>query len=209
MLKKSLLDALFGKTKKALLTQLYAHPEQGWHLRELARVAGVSSTMLSKEANLLAAAGLILEERDGNRRRIRANPDSPIFEELRGIARKTAGLAEIVGDALQGVAGIDYAFIFGSVARGEEHAGSDVDVCVVGSARSLAVNQAMSAVEAAVGRPVNPLVYTLAELRERRESANYFVLTMLGSKKIFLIGDDDEFDRALAKPGTEKQSPDP
>jgi len=194
-----MLDALFGKTKKSLIATLYAHPEQSWHLRELARATGASPTMIGKEADVLSEAGLILDEKDGNRRRMKANPDCPIFDELRSIAKKTAGLAEIVKDALALVPGVEFAFIFGSVARSEERSDSDVDVCVVGDASNREVTLAMGSIEPSVGRPVNPLVYSVEELREKVGNESHFVAKMLASKKIFLIGSDGELNRTVGR----------
>lgn len=192
----SLADALFGKTKKAVISFLFARPDSSWHLRELARAASVSPTMLSKEADLLVSAGIVLEERDGNRRVFRADPNCPIFEELRGIARKTGGVADIVRNAIDGVKGVRLAFIFGSVARGEERSGSDIDVCVLANESLTEISKALSAIEPAVGRPINPMVYSDDELREKVESANPFIARMMASPKIFLIGDQSELDQA-------------
>ncbi|QJC55061.1 hypothetical protein HC248_00324 [Polaromonas vacuolata] len=197
--RKSLLDALFGKTKKTLITTLFAHPEVSWHLRGLARASGTSPTMISKEVKVLSEAGLILDEKDGNRRRIKANPDCPIFDELRMIAKKTAGLAELVKDALASISGVQFAFIFGSLARGDERGDSDVDVCVVGSALNREVNLAMASIEESVARSVNPIVYSVEELRKKVESENHFVAKLMASKKIFLIGDDDAFGKSVGR----------
>ena len=190
---QSLVDALFGKTRKAVISKLFTHPEQSWHLRELARVAGVSPTMLSKEIDSLAASGIVIDSKDGNRRLIQANDQCPIFDELRGIARKTAGLADVIHQALLPLQNIDFAFIFGSVARGEERAGSDIDVCIVGSVATASVFDALSATETALGRPVNPIVYTESELNEKAVNGNHFVAKMIGSKLIFVIGNADVF----------------
>lgn len=192
----SLADALFGKTKKAIICFLFARPDQSWHLRELARAASVSPTMLGKEADLLVSAGLVLDERDGNRRILRANPECPIFEELRGIARKTGGVADIVRAALEGIKEVRLAFIFGSIARGEERAGSDIDVCILANESLTEISKALSAIETSVGRPINPMIYSEEELREKTEGANPFIGRMLASPKIFLIGGQDELDRA-------------
>ncbi|MDP2195155.1 MAG: nucleotidyltransferase domain-containing protein [Rhodocyclaceae bacterium] len=190
----SLADALFGKTRKAAIGLLFSHPEQSWHLRELARRAAVSPTMLGKEMASLAAAGIVLDERDGNRRRFRANPDCPIFPELCGIARKTAGVADVLRDALLPLAGIDCAFIFGSVARGEAQAASDVDLCVLGDIAYNVLLAALATAEAAVGRPINPMLYTRAEFRQKRTDENPFVCRMLAAEKIFLIGNPHELE---------------
>lgn len=194
-----LADALFGKTRKALIGILFSHPEKTWHIRELARQGGVSPTMLSKEADLLSAAGIILAAADGNRRILKANPDCPIFEELRGIARKTAGIADILRAALVDLPGIDSAFIFGSIAQGEERAGSDVDVCVIGTASYRQVSTVLSASEHAVGRPVNPVLYTAEELQQKFRSGNPFVLGLFSSNRIFLIGDQHGLDETVGR----------
>ena len=189
-----LADALFGKTRKGLIGVLFSNPERSWHLRELARRAGVSPTMLGKEADLLSAAGIILSSADGNRRVLRANPDCPIFDELRGIARKTAGIADVLRSALAELDDIETAFIFGSVAKGEERSGSDVDVCVIGTVAYRQLASALSGVESTLGRPVNPVLYTPDELRLKYGNENPFILGMLSSERIFLIGDQDGLD---------------
>ena len=201
----SLADALFARTRKAAIGILFSHPEKSWHLRELARYAGVSPTMIGKEMDALSSAGIVLNERDGNRRSLRANPDCPIYEELRGIARKTSGLADVLREALSRLDGIDFAFVFGSVATGEERADSDVDVCVVGRIPYRSVMNALSGTEVAVGRPVNPVLYSREEFRQKSEAGNPFVSGLLSSKRIFLIGDDNAIERAVAR--TRKDRP--
>jgi len=193
-----LADALFGKTRKAAVSVLFSRPEKSWHLRELARYAGLSPTMIGKEMDVLASAGIVLEVRDGNRRSLRANPDCPIFEELRGIARKTSGLADVLREALSRLNGIDVAFVFGSVAAGAERSGSDVDVCVIGRVPYRSVVDALCAAEDAVGRPVNPVLYSPSEFRRKIEGRNPFVSRLLSSKRILLIGDDHAIERAAA-----------
>ncbi len=200
----SLADALFGKTKKAVISILYSKPEKSWHLRELARAAFLSPTMLGKEINLLASAGIVLDTADGNRRMVRANPGCPIFDELRGLARKTAGVADIVKEALFDIPGIDFAFIFGSVARGQERADSNVDVCVIGAASPRNINDVLGSVEATLGRPINPIVYTAHELRDKVLRQSPFVSNMLVSEKLFLIGDNDGLERTVRPSGSVK-----
>lgn len=190
-----LIDALFGKTKKSVIALLFANPDRNWHLRELARITSTSPTMIGKELDLLTAAGIVCEESDGNRRRVWANPACSIFDELRGIARKTVGLADVVKEALWDIPDIEVAFIFGSVARGEERADSDVDVCVIGNASNRAVGEAMGKVEKAIGRPVNAIVYKAKELREKLSNESPFVTKMLSTQKLFLVGDSGELER--------------
>lgn len=185
----SLADALFGKTKKRAIGIIFARPEKSWHLRELARLADVSPTMLSKEMDLLSAAGIIIDEKDGNRRRLRANTECPIFQELRGIALKTTGLGDVLRECLASVDGIDSAFIFGSVAQGVERADSDVDVCVIGNISYERLLSALSAAEKTIVRTINPVLYKEKEIGDKIAQGNPFVMKMLSSKRIPLIGD--------------------
>jgi predicted nucleotidyltransferase len=205
----SLADALFGKTKKSALGILFSKPERSLHLRELARLSGVSAPMIGKEMDTLCAAGIVLEKRDGNRRVFQANLACPIFEEIRGIARKTAGIADVLREALDSVDGVKLAFIFGSVATGEERADSDVDVCIVGTASFGAVLNALSERTSSIGRTINPVVYSSEEFTKKAQSSNPFVSNLLRSKRVFLVGDEHDFKCQLGEPyavGTASQA---
>ena len=182
----SLADALFGKARKAALGVLFSNPERQIHLRELARLAGVSATMIGKEMDTLTLAGIALERRDGNRRVFQANTQCPIFPELQSMARKTSGIADLIREGLVHLAGIESAFIFGSVAKGEERADSDVDLCIVGHVSYSDVLSAMANTESTIGRKINPVVYSPEELRRKSAEGNPLVTGMLSGKRINL-----------------------
>jgi predicted nucleotidyltransferase len=201
----SLADALFSKTKQAVIGILFSDGDKAVHLRELARLAGVSAPALSKELDVLIAAGLLIEQRDGNRRTVRANAESPIFQELKGIAVKTAGVADVVRSALAGLGGIEVAFIFGSVARGEARSNSDIDLCVVGTMKNRDVMNAAAVAERTLKRAVNPVVYSPHEFRERLSRGGTFVERISEGQKIFVVGQQGEFDK-LSKPGKAGQA---
>ncbi len=192
-----LADALFGKTKKATIALLFSRPGQALHLRELARLAAVSPAMMAKEMAVLLRAGLVEEARDGNRRLFRANAASPVFDELASIARKTAGVADVLRAALAGVAGIELAFVFGSVASGQAHATSDVDLWVVGSCDYGALLSACARAAEQLARPVNPVLYAPRELAARVAEDNAFVAQVRQRPRIELIGSGDDIARAL------------
>ena len=200
-----LADALFGKTKKAVLGVLFSDPERPVHLRELARLAGVSPTMIGKEMDTLTMAGIAIERRDGNRRVFQANARCPILAELQNIARKTSGVADLIGEALHRLDGIEAAFIFGSVARGTERAGSDVDVCIVGRVSHKDVLNALADAERAIGRTINPVIYSVEEFRRKSGDGSPLVSGMLSGPKIALIGEPDESAAEPGKPGGSRQ----
>jgi predicted nucleotidyltransferase len=195
----SIADALFSRTRKAVIGLLFAQPGQAVHLRELARMAGVSPSMMAKEMELMLRAGLVEERRDGNRRLFQANRSSPVFPELAGLARKTTGVADALREALAAVQGIELAFVFGSVARGEDTAASDVDLFVVGECEYGELLQACQLAAQALGRPVNPVLYTAAELAERVREGNPFIEDVRRHARISLTGRDDDIARALGE----------
>lgn len=160
-------------------------------------MAAVSPAMMAKEMAVLLRAGLVAEERDGNRRLFRANSASPVFEELASIARKTAGVADVLRAALAGVAGIELAFVFGSVARGQARAESDVDLWVVGHCDYSALLGACAQAAEQLARPVNPVLYAPQELAARVAEDNAFVAQVRQRPRIELIGSGDDIARAL------------
>jgi len=195
----SIADALFSKTKQAALGLLFAQDSAPVHLRELARQAGVSAAMMAKELDVLLRAGLVAEQRDGNRRLFRAERASPVFEELAGIARKTVGVAPVLRKVLVGVAGVEQAFVFGSVARGAAHAGSDVDLWVTGHCDYGALLGACAQAAALLGRPVNPVFYTPQELAGLVREDNPFVAEVRQQPRITLQGNADDIARTLGE----------
>jgi predicted nucleotidyltransferase len=152
---------------------------------------------LHRELKLLAEAGFLSRHTVGNQVRYQANWDCPIFNELAGIFRKTSGLADIIRAALLPLANaVNVAFIFGSVARGEERVASDVDVCVIGSASFTEVVMALSDMRQQLGREINPVVMSHEQFIAKLNVGEQFVSRVMSEPKLFLIG--DEYD--LGKP---------
>ena len=146
---------------------------------------------LTRELKRLADVGLLNRERRGNQLVYSANRQSPIFQELAGILRKTSGLADVVAEALEPLSDrIEVTFIFGSVARGAETASSDVDVLIIGSVDFGAVVEAVHPVQERLSREINPKVFSQREWKAKVRENNPFISDVLLKKKIFLIGDE-------------------
>lgn len=188
----SLSDALFTATQRRVLARLFGQPGRSQTISELIHATGAGSGAVQREVARLAGSGLLTVEQVGNQKRYRANPDSPIHDELAAIVRKTFGLAEPVREALAPLARhILAAFIYGSVAKGADTAGSDIDLLLV--ADDLTYADAMGALHPlaeVLGRSVNPTLYPRAELRKRIEAGNSFVSRVLEQPRIWLIGDE-------------------
>lgn len=189
----NLLDTLFGVQRQRALGWLLLHPDDGVHVRELARLTGTSAGSLHRELARLAEAGLLTRSKRGNQVLYRANRACPVFAELAGLFRKTGGLADVLRAALLGLADrIRFALVFGSVARGTETSLSDVDVLVVGEADFAEVVMALHPCQDVLGREVNPVVYSEAEWRARVDRDDPFVRDILHNPVMLLLGVMDD-----------------
>ncbi|HKL22480.1 MAG TPA: nucleotidyltransferase domain-containing protein [Tichowtungia sp.] len=191
-------ELLFSAYRRQVLALLLLRPQERYHVREIARLTGIVPGSLHRELKLLAAAGLLLREETGNQVLYRANRACPIYEELAGIFRKTIGLADILREALLPIgAALELAFVFGSVARGEEHTDSDIDLLVLGSVDFVAVVGALADTHHRLGREVNPVVMTRTEFMQKFHAEDRFVRRIAGEARIFVVGGEDDFGKLV------------
>jgi predicted nucleotidyltransferase len=189
----SLADALFGKTRRAVLGLIFGHPDEAFYMRQISRTLNLGQGALLRELQRLTAAGILLHEAQGRQVYYRANKACPIYTGLQGLLLKTVGLVDVLRAALAPLADkIAVAFVYGSMAQGRAQVGSDVDVMVIGQVSFAEVAAAFGPTQDALGRDVNPSVYPAEELRQRLRVGNHFLTTVLGDPKLFLIGGDDE-----------------
>jgi DNA-binding transcriptional ArsR family regulator len=193
----SLAAALLGASRAAVLAALYLRPEESLHVRELARVTGVLPGTLHRELRALASLGLLTRREEGRQVYYAADRESPLFEEIAGLLRKTAGLADVLRVALEPLADhLRVAFIYGSMAAGTAGPSSDVDSMAIGDAGFVDLVKPLHATQQALRREVNPTAMTIAELAKRRRARDGSVQSVLKGPKIWLIGGEDD----LAEP---------
>lgn len=187
--------------RRQVLALLLLHPERKLHVREISRLTGTTAGTMNKELARLHEAGLLERERVGNQLRYSANRSHQIYPELTGILRKTVGLADVLIEALAPLAeAIEISFIYGSVARGTETAGSDVDLLIVGTVDFGTVIESLHGVERKLGREVNAKVFSRREWNAKVRAGDAFAAEILKGPKIKLVGDVDE----PRKPGRHK-----
>lgn len=192
-----LAETLFSDYRRRILALLLLRSDENFHVREISRLTGVPAGSLHRELKLLTSAGLLSRQAMGNQVRYHAERSCPIFHELAGIFRKTSGLADIIRTALQPLSSaITAAFIFGSVARGEERATSDVDVCVVGTASFTDVVMALADMNQKLGREINPVVMPYEQFTAKLAAGEQFATRIMSEPKLFLIGNEHD----LGKP---------
>lgn len=196
---------LFSAYHRRILALLLLRPDEGFHVREIARLAKVPAGSLHRELRLLSESGLLLREPAGNQVRYRVNRDCPIFMELAGILRKTVGLADVLREVLAPAAKrIQAAFVYGSVAKGTETAGSDIDVMIISDDVTYPdIMQLLMEVESKVGRKINPTVYGRTEWHRKLAERGGFLQRVMEQPRIYLIGTDDDLPK-LRKSGKDR-----
>ena len=178
--------------QKALALLLLA-PGRRLHLREIARLTRTSPGAMGRELDRLQAVGLLRSHRVGNQLQFEAEPGHPVYAELSALLRKTVGLADILASALAGLGDqVRVAFVFGSMARGGEHASSDIDLMVIGDADFGSVATAVHGPQAELGREVNPKLYSPSEWRKRLAEGSSFLGEVMAQPRIFVIGGEDD-----------------
>ena len=189
----SLADALFSGTQQRVLAWLFGQPGRSFYATELIGLAGAGSGAVQRELVRLAQSGLITARAVGNQKHYQANPEAPIYAELCGIVQKTVGLAEPLREALAPLAArIRAAFVYGSIAKREDTASSDIDLMLISDDLAYSdLYAALDAVSHRLGRTVNPTIYTPQELAKRVKRKDAFATRVLAQPKIWLIGGED------------------
>lgn len=190
-----LADALFTKVQQRVLGLLFGNPGRSFYANELIELAGSGTGAVQRELARLESSGLATVTRVGNQKHYQANPGSPVYAELRGLVLKTSGLVDVLRAALQPLkSGIENAFVYGSVAKQQDTADSDIDLMVISDTLSYAeLFGALEDAAAQLGRTVNPTVYSRRELDKRLRSDNAFIKRVWSQPRLPVIGDLHDF----------------
>ncbi len=190
----SISDALFTKTQQRVLGLLYGKPGQSFYTNEIVRRAAMGRGTIRRELDRLVAAGLLMTSHEGNQHHYQANPDNPVYHELLGIVRKTFGIVDVISSALVAVDGqVDLAFIYGSIAKGEDTASSDIDLLVITDSLAYAdLMTVLTDAEQSLDRPVNPSIYTVEQIKNKLKQKNALLTRLMEQPKLWVKGDEND-----------------
>lgn len=196
-----MLETLLGsKLRAKVLGWLFSHPDERYFVRQLTALVNEDSTNVSRELSRLERTGILVSTTEGKQKYYQANRKSPLFDDLHGLMLKTVGVADVLRSALvPAQEKIKIAFIFGSIAAGNEDRRSDIDVMVIGRVSFEEVVSLLSPAEEKLKREVNPVVYPFAEFKKKVKEDHHFIKTVLEDQKIFLLGDEDELTKLAGK----------
>lgn len=193
-----MLQKLFSsRVRVEILSTFLMNPERELYVREVARLTGEDYKNVSMELRNLEEIGLLSSRNEGNLKYFSLNKEFVIYEELKSIFMKTKGAVGILREAVSTKRDIDYAFIYGSFATGEERAESDIDLMVIGRISLEEVLALIRGPEEKLSREINVSLYDLQEIRKRVKDHDPFIMEVLGGSKIMLIGDENELRRII------------
>jgi predicted nucleotidyltransferase len=192
-------ELLFGRTRAALLRELYANPDRRISFNELVRRLRSGPGAISRELAMLTEAGLVIEQREGNQRFLSAGVASPVFAEIRAFIAKASGVPSLLREALRDLEdSIDVAVIFGSVAHGAERADSDVDLFIVGSPGYSVVTERLYGVQERLGRRVQTLYFDPKSAVDRASLRKPATRALLSGPKLFVLGDERTLEASMS-----------
>ena len=188
-------NVLFTKTQQKVLGLLFGRPDQSFYLNKIVDLSKMGRGTIKRELERMEIAGIVFKTKIGNQNHYQANPDCPIFSELMGVVRKTFGIADVIKAALDSIQNeVRLAFIYGSIAKAEDTARSDVDLLIVSD--RLAFSEVMELLfesEISLGRSINPTIYSLDQIKEKIWQDNAFITRILEQPKIWIKEDEDVY----------------
>jgi len=191
------IEKIFGsRTRAKVLSWFYMHSDESFFVRQIATILKEDSTNVSREMAKLEKAGILSSSRQGNLKYFQANKACSFYNDLKGFILKTAGVIGELRSAVEKLPDIKYAFVYGSFARGEDRADSDVDLIIIGDVDLEKLDSVIGKLEKMFGRTINHITYDLKEFLAKKRAKDGFIMDVLKEKKVMLTGDERELKKA-------------
>lgn len=182
-----------SKIRRLLLKTFFADVEAEYYVRQLASLNKISAGTAHRELKKLSSSGILRVRPVGNIRLYSLDRENPIYEEMKNLINKTEGAIKLVSDAIAGIRGVRVAFIYGSLAKGEERSDSDIDIFLIGDGideDELVVR--LGSLEKKMSKEINFTRYTESEYKKEKKNKNSFLLEVVAGKKVFIKGGENE-----------------
>jgi predicted nucleotidyltransferase len=189
----NILKTLFSSEVRInILSHFFMHPDEGYYIRQLEKILKKPVSNIQKELVKLEKIDLLSSSVEGNQKRYILKNEFPLYDELRNIFIKTTGLSDLIRDSLHLIKKIEFVFIYGSFATGDETSQSDVDLMIVGNVSDIIINKSIKEVEKQINRMINYSIYSKGEIEKRISANDNFIKTILEAPIILIIGNKDD-----------------
>ena len=193
----TLSQLLSSRTRAEIFKLLFGTREEELHIREIQRRSGLNDRTIRQELAKLQKLDLVIGRKDSNRVYYRANKSNPLFHDIRNLVLKSIGLIDVLREALNDRR-IQIAFVFGSISDGRETSFSDVDLLIIGKLGMRDVSALLSGAADKIGREINTHVMTRDEIKKRYGVKEHFIVNVVKSPKLFILGTEDDL-KAMVK----------
>jgi predicted nucleotidyltransferase len=190
-------EILSSRIRAAIFRLLFGFDAKEIYMRDLERRSGFSIGAIQAELKKLLRFELLEKRKDGNRIYFQANKNHPLYSDLRNLVFKTNCLIDIIKDALINSDAIKYAFIFGSFARNEETASSDIDLMVIGDLTLRHLTGMLAGLSDKLNREINPHCLGEQDFIRRKNAGEPFINRICEESRLFIIGNENDF-KAMA-----------
>jgi hypothetical protein len=195
--KSIIAEALFPRIRGKVLGLFMLNPEKQFYFRQATRIIGDSPASIQRELKSLTAAGILRMEPIGMQKFYRANQESPVFEELRLITRKTFGVAETLKGVLSPhIDKIQIGWISDSGATSGEN---EIVLILIGTLWVGDLASILEPVEALLRRPINPGLYDNEDFIKKCEADEVFLQAAVRADNVFIIGNQDELNNLIGR----------
>lgn len=181
-----------SKARLAIFRLYFTNPDKSFYLRELERELDIPVSMLRKELINLEKDGLFISSRTGNLLYYSLNKKYPLYNEIKSIVFKTIGIRGTLSKKLSSLKNIDVAFIYGSYAKNQDRAKSDIDLFLIGNIDENRLLEKVNKLEKEFKREINYSLYSRKDFKKKKEQKDSFIEDVLENKKVFLIGEEDD-----------------
>ena len=163
------MDNLFSgiiasKTRVKLLMRFFFNPDTRSYLRELSKEFGVSSNAVREELNQLTRTNLLKSEKHGRQVHYRANPDHPLFPELKSMVAKVLGVDQVIDSIVTRLGDLERAYLIDDYAEGKDT--GIIDLVLVGDIDQYHLNDLSRKTERYIKRKIRPLVLRRGEMAD-------------------------------------------
>jgi predicted nucleotidyltransferase len=181
-----------SKARKALFRLYFSNPDSEYYLRDLERILDIPVSIIRKELLRLEEDGIFMSKKKGNLVYFSLNKSYPLFDELKSIVFKTVGIKGLLKGVLSKIKGIETAFIYGSFAKNEESAKSDIDLFVMGKIDENQLVKEIGKLEKVLKREINYSLYSKSDLKKKKREKDSFILDLVENPKVFIVGSEND-----------------
>jgi len=185
-------DIVVSKVRVKLLYLFFGNPAELYHVRDLVRKIDEEINAVRRELQHLEEAGILKKEPRGNRLYYWLNSNYSLYHELLVIVAKETGLGEQIIKNRNRIGRISYCVFSDKFLRKMERREEEVDILVVGTIVMVELASLIKAEEEKRGREINYTVMTEEEFEFRKKRRDPFLLGILTSAKVMIIGDEAE-----------------